>query len=311
MKFLVLLLAGLTLTGCATLPSGKPDPRDPWERMNRSTHAFNDAIDRGVGKPVAKAYVKVVPRFVRTGISNVFDNLDTLTTIVNDMLQGKVKQAGNDSARFLINTTFGVGGLYDAASAAGLDHNDEDFGQTFGKWGMKPGPYLVLPFLGPSTTRDTFGRLVDQFTYPVTYLGDESTRYMIRAVNLVDLRAGLLDLDEQVDRSYDRYAFIRNAWLQRREFQVKDGNIDDPSLDLEQDMEQDIEEEPATDAAPAVDPPAESAPAEADSPELEPGAAPPESQPPPAAGEQPPVDSGESGHPPVAPARSAETPPRS
>ena len=98
---------------------------------------------------------------------------------------------------------------------------------------MKPGPYLVLPFLGPSTTRDTFSRLVDQFTYPVTYLGDESTRYMIRAVDLLDVRAALLDLDEQIDRSYDRYAFIRNAWLQRREFQVTDGNIEDPSLELE------------------------------------------------------------------------------
>ena len=245
MKLLAILLAGLTLTGCATLPSGKPDPRDPWERMNRSTHAFNDALDKAVGKPAAKAYVKVTPRFVRTGISNVFNNLDTLNTIINDVLQGKMRQAGNDSARFLLNTTFGVGGLYDAASAAGLDFNDEDFGQTFGKWGMKPGPYLVLPFLGPSTTRDTFTRLMDQYTYPVTYLGDESTRYIIRGVSLLDTRAGLLDLDEQIDRSYDRYAFIRNAWLQRREFQVTDGNVEDPSLELEQDIEQDMESEPA------------------------------------------------------------------
>jgi phospholipid-binding lipoprotein MlaA len=295
MKFLVLLLTGLTLTGCATLPSGKPDPRDPWERMNRSTHAFNDALDRSIARPVAKAYVKVLPRFVRTGISNVFDNLDTLNTVVNDVLQGKMKQAGSDSARFLLNTTFGVGGLYDAASAAGLDQNDEDFGQTFGKWGMKSGPYLVLPFLGPSTTRDTFTRLVDQFTYPVTYLGDESTRYMIRAVDLLDGRASLLDLDAQIDRSYDRYAFIRNAWLQRREFQVKDGEIDDPSLDLEQDMEQDIEAEPAPDGeAPAEPPAGADAPAESAQP-------PAEGQQTPTEGEQPPVD----------PAGPSETPPRS
>ena len=157
--------------------------------------AFNDALDRAVGKPVAKAYVKVMPRFVRTGISNVFNNLNTLSTIVNDVLQGKMQQAGNDSARFLLNSTFGLGGLFDPASAAGLDNNDEDFGQTFGKWGMKSGPYLVLPFLGPSTTRDTFGKLVDQYTYPVTYLEDDSTRYIIRGVSLLDIRAGLLDLD--------------------------------------------------------------------------------------------------------------------
>ena len=269
MKSLVILLAGLALTGCATLPSGKPDPRDPWERMNRSTHAFNDAIDRAVARPVAKAYVKVAPRFVRTGISNVFNNLNTLNTIVNDVLQGKMKQAGNDSARFLLNTTFGIGGLYDAASKAGLEYNDEDFGQTFGKWGMKSGPYVVLPFLGPSTTRDTFGKLVDQFTYPVTYLEDVSTRIWIRLVSLLDTRAELLDLDEQIDRSYDRYAFIRNAWLQRREFQVTDGNVEDPSLELEQGIE---EEMPPDETAPEQQP--EAPPVEAAVPDAATGATP-------------------------------------
>lgn len=250
MRYLLLALSAALLAGCATLPSGKPDPRDPWERMNRSTHAFNDAIDRTVAKPVAKAYVKVTPRFVRTGVSNVLNNLDTVGTVVNDVLQGKMRQAGRDSARFLLNSTFGLGGLFDPASAAGLEFNDEDLGQTLGKWGVGPGPYLVLPFLGPSTTRDTFTRLADQYTYPVTYLGDESTRYIIRGVSLLDMRAGLLDLDEQIDRSYDKYAFIRNAWLQRREFQVKDGDVDDPSLELEEGMDMEPEGEIAPDAAP-------------------------------------------------------------
>jgi len=279
MKFLAILLAGLALTGCATLPSGKPDPRDPWERMNRSTYAFNDAVDRAVAKPVAKAYVKVMPRFVRTGVSNVFNNLNTLNTIVNDVLQGKMRQAGNDSARFLLNTTFGIGGLYDAASKAGLEFNDEDFGQTFGKWGMKPGPYLVLPLLGPSTTRDTFGKLVDQFTYPVTYLEDDSTRIWIRLVSLLDTRAELLDLDEQIDRSYDRYAFIRNAWLQRREFQVTDGNVEDPSLELEQDMDQDTGTEPPPDEGAPEQPPDETPPGDAAAPDATPAASPPEEPP--------------------------------
>jgi len=279
MKFLAILLAGLALTGCATLPSGKPDPRDPWERMNRSTYAFNDAVDRAVAKPVAKAYVKVMPRFVRTGVSNVFNNLNTLNTIVNDVLQGKMKQAGNDSARFLLNTTFGIGGLYDAASKAGLEFNDEDFGQTFGKWGMKPGPYLVLPLLGPSTTRDTFGKLVDQFTYPVTYLEDDSTRIWIRLVSLLDTRAELLDLDEQIDRSYDRYAFIRNAWLQRREFQVTDGNVEDPSLELEEGMDQDTEAEPTPDEGAPEQPPGETPPGDAAAPDAAPAASPPEEPP--------------------------------
>jgi phospholipid-binding lipoprotein MlaA len=274
----LLALAALVLAGCATLPSGKPDPRDPWERMNRSTHAFNDALDRTVAKPVAKAYVKVTPRFVRTGVSNVLNNLDTLGTVVNDVLQGKMRQAGHDSARFLMNSTFGLGGLLDPASAAGLEFNDEDFGQTFGKWGVGPGPYLVLPFLGPSTTRDTFTRLLDQFTYPVTYLEDDSTRYLIRGVSLLDLRAGLLDLDEQIDRSYDKYAFIRNAWLQRREFQVKDGDVDDPSLELEEGMDAESEEEAAPDAAP------EPAPGTENTSAPEPGETPPPAAPPPEPG---------------------------
>jgi phospholipid-binding lipoprotein MlaA len=264
MQKVFLALAALMLAGCATLPSGKPDPRDPLERFNRSMFVVNDALDRAVARPVAKAYVKVTPRFVRTGIGNVFNNLNTLGTAVNDALQGKMRQAGRDSARFLMNSTLGLGGLFDPASAAGLELNDEDFGQTFGKWGVKPGPYLMLPLMGPSTLRDAFTRLADQYTYPVTYLGDESTRYIIRGVSLVDTRADLLDLDEQIDRSYDRYAFIRNAWLQRREFQVTDGDIEDPSLELEEGMEEEPEAEPAVEpAAPEGTPAAEATPDDA------------------------------------------------
>ena len=247
MKNLLILMAGLLLTGCTTMPVGKPDPRDPWERFNRQSFAFNDALDRSIAKPVAKAYKKVTPRIVRTGISNVLSNLDTVTTVVNDVLQGKLRQAGHDSGRFLLNTTLGLGGLFDPATAAGLENNDEDFGQTLGKWGVKSGPYLMLPILGPSTVRDTFGRIPDQFTYPPNYLKDSKTQYIIRGVSFLDLRAGLLDLDAQIERSYDHYAFVRNAWLQRREFLVTDGNVQDQSAELEEGMETD----PASDAAPA------------------------------------------------------------
>jgi phospholipid-binding lipoprotein MlaA len=240
LKALALVLALLS-AGCATVPSGKPDPRDPWERFNRTSYAINDALDRAALKPVAKAYKKVTPRFVRTGINNFFSNLDNVSTVINDLLQGKGKQAGRDSARFLMNTTLGLGGLFDPASAAGLERNDEDFGQTLGKWGVKSGPYLMLPLLGPSTVRDGLARIPDQFTHPVNYLEDDSTRYLIRAVDVLDLRAGLLDLDAQLEKSYDRYAFVRTAWLQRREYMVMDGNIEDPALELEEGME----EEPA------------------------------------------------------------------
>ncbi len=271
MKKLTLFFVGLMLSGCASLPSGKPDPRDPWERFNRSVFAFNDALDKHLAKPVAKAYVKVLPRFVRTGVNNFFNNLDNVGTIVNDALQGKARQAGHDSARFLMNSTFGLAGLLDPATAAGLEMNDEDFGQTFGKWGSKPGPYLMLPFVGPSSVRDTIGSLADQFTYPLSYLQDDSTRIILRGVNLLDIRANLLDLDGQIDKSYDRYAFIRNAWLQRREFQVKDGNVDDSSLDLEQGMDA----EPEPEAAPEQPAPDNTAPP-ADKPADAPAAPPPQ-----------------------------------
>jgi phospholipid-binding lipoprotein MlaA len=248
MRNLVLLIAGLVLTGCATLPSGKPDPRDPWERFNRASFKFNDALDRAVARPVAKAYVKVTPKVVRTGISNALSNLNTVPTVINDVFQGKVRQAGRDSTRFLLNSTLGLAGLFDPATAAGFENNDEDFGQTLGKWGVKSGPYVMLPILGPSTVRDIFGRGVDQFTYPVNYLEDDGTRLIIRGIDFLDLRASLLDLDEQLNRSYDRYAFVRNAWLQRREYKVKDGNVEDDSAALEEEFK---EEDPASDAAPA------------------------------------------------------------
>jgi phospholipid-binding lipoprotein MlaA len=250
MKNLMLLIAGLMLTGCATLPSDKPDPRDPWERFNRASFKFNDSLDRAILRPVAKGYVKVTPRVVRTGISNALSNLETVTTIINDALQGKMKQAGRDSARFLMNSTLGLGGLFDPASAAGFENNDEDFGQTLGKWGVKSGPYVMLPVLGPSTLRDTFARVPDQFTDPVNYLEDDSTRYIIRAFDILDLRADLLSLDEQLARSYDRYAFVRNAYLQRREFKVMDGNVEDQSLELEQEFKDDPATEPAAEPVP-------------------------------------------------------------
>ena len=244
MQKAVLALFALCLAGCATIP-GNPDPRDPWERFNRSSYAFNDRLDRAIAKPVAKGYRKVTPRVVRTGVSNFFSNLGSLTTIANDVLQGKLRQAGRDSGRFLLNSTLGLGGLFDPASAAGIERGNEDFGQTLGKWGVKSGPYLMLPILGPTTVRDGLGRIPDQFTDPVMYLEDDSTRYIINGIAFVDLRAGLLDLDAQIERSYDKYAFVRNAWLQRREFLVKDGNVDDQSLELEEGMEEEPAEAPA------------------------------------------------------------------
>jgi phospholipid-binding lipoprotein MlaA len=217
-------VALLMLAGCATVPPGERDPRDRFERMNRSVYRFNDALDRGVARPVAKAYTKVIPQPLRTGVSNFFENLSYPTTIVNDLLQAKPKPFLRDTARFVVNTTFGLGGLFDPATQMGLPTGDEDLGQTMGRWGIPSGPYLVLPLLGPSTTRDAFGRAGDNLTSdPTLLIDDDPTRYGLMALGLVDQRASLLQADSVLQQSFDPYVFMRNAYLQRREYQVRDG----------------------------------------------------------------------------------------
>lgn len=220
---LALLCAGM-LPACATLPSGERDPRDPFERVNRSVYRFNDALDRGVARPVAKGYVKVTPAPVRSGVSNFFRNINSVTVIANNLLQAKPKAFATETLRLVVNTTIGIGGLFDPASQMGIPAGDEDFGQTLGRWGVKAGPYVMLPFLGPSTVRDTVGLVGDQFTDPKYYLAkDFWVKAGLTVASLIDTRAGLLGTDEVLARSFDPYVFMRNAYLQRREFQVRDG----------------------------------------------------------------------------------------
>lgn len=241
-----LALAGL-LSACAALPPGERDPRDRFERTNRAVYRFNDSLDRNVARPVAKTYVKVTPRPVRSGVSNFYNNLTYSTVIVNNLLQGKIRHFFSDTARLVVNTTIGIGGLFDPASQIGLPSHDEDFGQTLGKWGVPPGPYLVLPFLGPSSVRDGVGLVGDQFSEPQYYLvNDWKTRAGITLGSLLDTRASLLGTDEVLAGSYDPYAFMRNAYLQRREFLVKDGAAPpEEEFEIFED-----EEEPAAPAAP-------------------------------------------------------------
>jgi len=211
----------MMLAGCATLPpNAKPDPRDSWERMNRSIYAFNVKVDHAVLRPTARTYVKVVPRGARTSINNFMSNLTYTTTIINDVLQGHFKDGGTDTVRLVVNTVFGLGGLFDVATPSGLDRHSADFGQTLGKWGVHSGPYVMLPFLGPSTVRDSVGLLADEYSTPRAYISDPWIRWPIFTVDLIDHRAGLLDEDRYIDQSFDPYAFIRNVWLQRREYQI-------------------------------------------------------------------------------------------
>jgi len=219
------------LTGCVTLPPDhKPPPQDPWESWNRGVYKFNDKLDRAVAKPIARTYVKAVPAPARTGVSNFFANLRTTTVMVNDALQGKFRAAGNDLARFVVNTTVGFGGLLDPASQMGLDKNDEDFGQTLGAWGVPPGPFLELPLLGPSDSRDGPARVVDIFTGPTHYINNNWVSYGLYGVGFVDTRAALLPLDETLQKVFDPYAFVRDAYLQRRAYLVSDGKVKDEVL---------------------------------------------------------------------------------
>ncbi|MGP1715890.1 MAG: MlaA family lipoprotein [Methylophilus sp.] len=238
----VLLIAVLVgLSGCATTN------KDPLEGVNRGIYKFNDVVDQYAMKPVAKAYKAVTPTPVRTGISNFFNNLGTLTTVVNDLLQLKFAQAFTDAGRFVINTTFGIAGFIDVASKDNIPKHQEDFGQTLGHWGVGSGPYLVLPILGPSTVRDAGGLAFDTVTSdPITYLhntGQIRAHNQVRIVQFVDKRTQLLDAKDLVDdASIDPYAFMRDAYLQRRASLVQDGIV---PQELLQDEFEPEDEEPA------------------------------------------------------------------
>jgi len=197
---------------------------DPWEGMNRSVFVFNDTLDSWVLRPIASAYHVVTPDFIETGISNLFSNLLELRNILNDILQWKWNQAGNDTGRFLVNSTLGLGGLFDVAQYASLDKSEgEDFGQTLGVWGVGDGPFLMLPFLGPSTLRDTAGLPVDWLSDPIDLLDDIPTRNSTLALQFINTRVGLLGAEALI--SGDRYLFVREAYLQRRDYLISDGDI--------------------------------------------------------------------------------------
>ena len=227
--FVVLALCSLLFSGCATI-EGPPNPDDPFESFNRSMYAFNDTIDTYVMKPVAKGYQAVTPDPVDKGITNFFSNINDIFVIINDLLQLKLGQAASDTSRFFINSTLGLLGFIDVATDFGLPKHEEDFGQTMGYWGVESGPYLVLPFFGPSSVRDGAGFVVDaSMSLNIVYddMSDAHRRGMI-GLFYIDKRADLLKASSIVeDTAPDPYAFIRDAWVQRRQNLVYDGNPPD------------------------------------------------------------------------------------
>ena len=221
-RLLVPAIAAAILGGCAI---GPQQSSDPWEGLNRKTFAFNDAVDRAVLKPVATGYQNVVPELARTGVNNFFSNLEDIGTSLNNFLQGKPAEAINDLGRIVVNTTFGVLGLRDVATELGVEKHYEDFGQTLAVWGLQPGPYLVLPLLGPSTIRDAPAKAVDPSWYYSTAVDSSAVYWGFWTLDKVRTRANLLQAEGVLDEAaLDKYSFIRDAWLQRRRSQVYDGS---------------------------------------------------------------------------------------
>lgn len=227
--------AVMVMTGCATT-NQSAGVHDPLEGYNRAMYKFNDAVDTAVLKPVAKGYDAVVPDPISQGISNFFSNLNDITVILNDLLQGKFEQAGRDTHRFVVNTTVGVGGIFDVASLTGLNKNNEDFGQTLGVWGAEPGAYVVLPFFGPRNVRDSFGLIGDILTDPVTYVDHDETRWALIGTRVVDTRANLLKAEKVLDEAaLDEYSYVRDAYMQRRQSLVYDGAPPEDDFDVFED----------------------------------------------------------------------------
>jgi phospholipid-binding lipoprotein MlaA len=233
----ILLGLGLALTGCAS--TQKADPRDPWEGWNRNVQGFNDKLDDYVMKPVAKGYQWITPSFVDRGVTNFFSNIDDINVVLNDLLQAKFGQSGSDTGRLLLNSTLGIGGFVDVASMLDIPKHNEDMDQTLGSWGLPSGPYVVVPFIGPSTPRGLIGSAGDTAANPINWISPAAIPYGTGVIKTIDMRADLLSATKIADEaSVDRYEFIRNAYFQQRNYQVYDGN---PPLPEEMEQELDLE----------------------------------------------------------------------
>ena len=211
----------VVLSGCASTST----PTDPLESFNRGVYNFNETVDGVLLKPAAEIYQGLTPSLVRTGVSNVFANLNDVTVALNNLLQGKFSEGASDLGRIVINSIAGLLGIFDVATPVGLEKHNEDFGQTLGYWGVGDGPYLVLPFFGPSNPRDAVGLVGDYFTNPVSYINSDEVRYSLTGLRIVSKRAELLGASNVLETAaLDKYTFVRDAYLQRRRNLIHDGN---------------------------------------------------------------------------------------
>ena len=226
--FLILLLFSTNLT----FSNSEEANNDPWENLNRNTHNFNMTLDDYVIRPIAETYDFIIPEFVQTGFSNVFDNLGAPVSAANNLIQFKPVGFITETSRFILNSTFGIFGLFDVASRLGIKERNEDFGQSLGHWGFASGPYLVIPFFGPSSVRDGFSLAPDYYLRPdLVRFEDNKSDLALNGLSVINLRAGLLSISDLSGN--DQYSFYRDAYLQRRIYEINDGKIDDSLFDDE------------------------------------------------------------------------------
>ena len=210
---------------------------DPLEDRNRSIYAFNENLDEAILEPAADGYTYIVPNFMQKGFNNFFGNINYPVTIINQVLQGNIEESLQDTLRFTVNTSIGIFGLFDPASSMGLPEHDEDFGQTLAVWGVKEGPYLMLPFFGPKTLRSLTGDLTDVLFNPLLNIDDTNLKIKTNLINILQDRSDLSDLEEELDNSFDPYQYIKDSYIQNRKYKIHNGNTTEDDIEIDIDFD--------------------------------------------------------------------------
>jgi len=210
---------------------------DPLEDRNRSIYAFNENLDEAILEPAADGYTYIIPNFMQKGFNNFFDNINYPVTIINQVLQGNIEESLQDTLRFTVNTSIGIFGLFDPASSMGLPEHDEDFGQTLAVWGVKEGPYLMLPFFGPKTLRSLTGDLTDVLFNPLLNIDDTNLKIKTNLINILQDRSDLSDLEEELDNSFDPYQYIKDSYIQNRKYKIHNGNTTEDDIEIDIDFD--------------------------------------------------------------------------
>ena len=236
-KPILIIFTLILLSGCSYQNELTNDPIDPLENRNRSIYAFNENMDEAILEPAADGYNYITPNFLQRGFNNFFDNVNYPITIINQLLQGNLEELLQDTLRFTINTTIGVFGLFDPASSIGLPEHDEDFGQTLAVWGVQEGPYLMLPFFGPKTVRSLAGDLTDVLFNPLLNIDDTNLKIKTNLINILQDRSDLSTLEEELDNSFDSYQFIKDSYIQNRNYKINNGDITDDDEELDFDFD--------------------------------------------------------------------------